>query len=87
MARQKAAVARRNSYQNQVRIVDRGAATRASRISSARGCGGAIGNKSKARNPSSLALRRRSVDKAGGRKLIGGRVEGYMLGCGANDGQ
>ena len=80
-------MAQRKSFQNQVRIAERGAAVRASSICSARGFGGAIGNKSKARNPSSQALLRRIVDKAGGRRLIGGRVAGYMLGGGVYDGQ
>ena len=81
------AVAQRKSFQNQVQIAERGAVVRASRISSARGCGGAIGIMGTARNPSSSALLRRSVDKAGGRRLIGGRVERCKLGGGAIDGQ
>ena len=81
------AVAQRKSFQNQVQIAERGAVVRASRISSARGCGGAIGIMGTARNPSSQALLRRSVDKAGGRRLIGGRVERCKLGGGAIDGQ
>ena len=76
-----------HSFQNQVRIAEPGAAVKADSICSARRCGGAIGIMGTARNPSSQALLRRSVDKAGGRRLIGGRVERCKLGGGANDGQ
>ena len=68
-----------HSFQNQVRIAERGAAVKAGSICSARGCGGAICIMGKARNPSSHALRRGSVDKAGGSRPIGGRVQGCML--------
>ena len=75
-----------HSFQNQVRIAERGAAVKAGSICSARGCGDAISIMGKARNPSSQTLLRRSVDKEGGKRLIGGRVQGCMLGSGANGG-
>ena len=65
-----------HSFQNQVRIAEPGAAVKADSICSARRCGGAIGIMGKARNPLSHAFWRGSVDKAGGRRLIGGRVQG-----------